>query len=87
MESVARDVADMFYIAHHIWLNDLQTLETVEEKETNLISQFIKFYFTSSMLNIFAEHTTNVVITIEKSQAPGDGCINVRNMLSIEEVK
>ena len=25
--------------------------------------------------------------TIEKSQAPDDGCINVRNMLSIEEVK
>jgi len=25
--------------------------------------------------------------TIEKSQAPGDGCINVRNMLNIEEVK
>ena len=25
--------------------------------------------------------------TIEKSQALGDGCINVRNMLSIEEVK
>ena len=25
--------------------------------------------------------------TIEKSQAPGDGCINVRNMLSIEEAK
>jgi len=25
--------------------------------------------------------------TIEKSQAPEDGCINVRNMLSIEEVK
>jgi len=25
--------------------------------------------------------------TIEKSQAPYDGCINVRNMLSIEEVK
>ena len=24
---------------------------------------------------------------IEKSQAPGDGCINVRNLLSIEEVK
>jgi len=24
---------------------------------------------------------------IEKSQAPDDGCINVRNMLSIEEVK
>jgi len=28
------------------------------------------------------EHATNV-----KSQAPDDGCINVRNMLSIEEVK
>ena len=27
------------------------------------------------------------VITIEKSQAPDDGCFNVRNMLSIEEVK
>jgi len=25
--------------------------------------------------------------TIEKSQAPNDGCINVRNMLNIEEVK
>ena len=25
--------------------------------------------------------------TIEKSQAPDYGCINVRNMLSIEEVK
>jgi len=25
--------------------------------------------------------------TIEKSQAPDEGCINVRNMLSIEEVK
>jgi len=25
--------------------------------------------------------------TIEKSQAPDDGCINVCNMLSIEEVK
>jgi len=24
----------------------------VEEKETNLMSQFIKFYFTSSMLNM-----------------------------------
>jgi len=26
-------------------------------------------------------------VTIENSQAPDDGCINVRNMLSIEEVK
>jgi hypothetical protein len=25
--------------------------------------------------------------TTEKTQAPDDGCINVRNMLSIEEVK
>jgi len=25
--------------------------------------------------------------TIEKSQAPDDGCINARNMLSIKEVK
>ena len=25
--------------------------------------------------------------TIEKSQAPDDGCINIRKMLSIEEVK
>jgi hypothetical protein len=25
--------------------------------------------------------------TIEKTQAPDDGCINVLNMLSIEEVK
>jgi len=25
--------------------------------------------------------------TIEKSQAPDDGCVNVRNMLNIEDVK
>ena len=47
---------------------------------------------------IFTEHTTNKNLhlyrthnqcddTIEKSQAPDDGCINIRNMLSIEEVK
>jgi len=46
------------------------------------MSQFIKFYFTSSMFNMFQTCGD----TIEKSQVP-DGCINVRNMLSIEEVK
>ena len=98
------------------------------------MSLVIKFYFTSSMLNIFrtlihpssgacdfyivlphwsvqtscasACHTDTTPTsrtetpthiearthnqcddTIEKSQAPDDGCINVRNMLSIEEVK
>ena len=98
------------------------------------MSQFIKFYSTSSMLNMFrtlihpssgacdfsvvwlvgvvsvwqasACHTDTTPTshtetpthietrthnqcgdTIEKSQAPDDGCINVRNMLSTEEVK
>jgi len=104
------------------------------------MSQFIKFYFTSSVLNMFrtlihlssgacdfsivSPHWSCVLVsmcvgvlvwlgyggihvagwsfsllhthththdqcgdTIEKSQAPDDGCINVRNMLSIEEVK
>ena len=72
------------------------------------MSQFIKFYFTSSMLNMFRQPATRIPSqpshtetpthietrthdqcgdTIEKSQAPDDGCINVRNMLSIEEVK
>jgi len=96
---------------------------TVEEQDTNLMSQFIKFYFTSSMLNMFRTlihpslgacdfsivlpHWLCVLVsmcvgvsvwlvgvvsvlqaeTIEKSQAPDDRCINVRNMLSIEEVK
>jgi len=72
--------------------------------------QFIKFYFTFSMLNMFrcasACHTNTVPTshtetpthietrthdqcgdTIEKPQAPDDVCINVRNMLSVEEVK
>jgi len=76
------------------------------------MSQFIRFYFTSSMLNMFrtllhpACHTDTTPTSrtetpthietrtqnqcgdkIEKSQAPDDGCINVRNMLRIEEVK
>jgi len=81
------------------------------------MSLVIKFYFTSSMLNMFrtlihpssgacdfsivSPHWSCVLIlmcvgvlvwmvwggTIEKLQAPDDGCINVRNMLSIEEVK
>jgi len=57
------------------------------------MSLFIKFYFTSSMLN--TETPTHIETrthnqcgdTIENSQAPDDGCINVRNVLSIEEVK
>ena len=28
-------------------------LKIVEEKDTNLMSQFVKFHFTSSMLNMF----------------------------------
>jgi len=32
------------------------------------------------------EQMTNVVIQLKKSQAPDEGCINVRNMLSIDEV-
>jgi len=74
------------------------------------MSQFIKFYFTSSMLNMFCTviHPSSGACdfsivsphcytetpthgqcgdTTEKSQAPDDGCINVRNMLSIEKVK
>jgi len=100
------------------------------------MSQFINFYFTSSMLNMFrtltrsssgacdfsivsphwmfvlvsmcveACHTDTTTTshtetpthietrthnqrddTIEKSQAPDDGCIYVQNMLSIEELK
>ena len=108
------------------------------------MSQFIKFYFTSSMLNMFqlliypssgacdfsvvSPHWLRVLIstcvgvsvclvgvvsvlqasptshtetpthietrtrnqcgdTTEKSQAPDDGCINIQNMLSIEEIK
>jgi len=31
----------------------LKYVHTGEEQETNLMSQFIKFYFTSSMLNMF----------------------------------
>jgi len=77
------------------------------------MSLVIKFYFTSSMLNMFrtlihpssgacdfcivSPHWSCVLVsillyhqcgdTIEKAQAPGDGCISVRNMLSTEEVK
>ena len=104
------------------------------------MSQFFKFYFTSSVLNMFrtlihpssgacdfsivSPHWLCILVsmcvgvsaeacytdttptsqietpthietrthnqcgdTIEKSQSPNDGCINVRNMLSTEEVK
>jgi len=58
------------------------------------MSQFIKFYFTSSMLNMFrtliqpsSGAHNQCGDTIKKSQTPDDGCINVRNMLSIEAVK
>jgi len=79
------------------------------------MSLVIKFYFTSSVLDMFrtlihpssgacdfsivSPHWSCVPThietrthnlcgdTIEKSQDPDDGYINVRNMLSIEEVK
>jgi len=79
------------------------------------MSLVIKFYFTSSMLNMFrtlihpssvacdfsiiSPHWSCVLVSmcvgvsvwlvgvVSVWQAPVDGCINVRNMLSIEEVK
>ena len=36
-----------------ISLEGLKKVTSVEEYETNLMSQFIKFYFTSSVLNMF----------------------------------
>ena len=72
------------------------------------MSQFIKFYFTSSMLNMFrtlihpssgtcdifivSPHYLCVLVSMCVGVsvwlvAPDDGCINVRNMLSIEEMK
>jgi len=86
------------------------------------MSLVIKFYFTSSMLNMFriliypssgdcdisieSPHRSCVLVskrvgvsvwlgwcgirlqqTEAQLQAPDNGCINVRNMLSIEEVK
>ena len=75
------------------------------------MSLVIKFYFTSSMFNMFrtlihpspgvcyfsivSPHWSCVLVsmhdqcgdTVEKPQAPHDGCINVRKMLSIEEVR
>jgi len=66
------------------------------------MSLVLKFYFTSYVLNMFRAliHPSSGACDfsivsphwscgdkIEKSQAPDDGCINVRNMLSIEEVK
>ena len=40
--------------ATHLTETDCEDVLTVlEEQETNLMSKFIKFYFTSSMLNMF----------------------------------
>jgi len=49
------------------------------------MSLVIKFYFTSSMLNMFRtlKHPSSGACDFFID----DGCINVRNMLSIEEVK
>jgi len=51
------------------------------------MSLVIKYYLTSSILNILYRTHDHCGDRIEKSQAPDDGCINVRKMLSIEEVK
>jgi len=49
------------------------------------MSLVIKFYLTSSHIETRTHDQCGD--TIEKSHAPDDGCINVRKMLSIEEVK
>jgi len=64
------------------------------------MSQFIKFYFTFSMLNMFrtliyppsgacdcAVELPHWSFCSVKMEDPDDGYINVRNMLSIEEEK
>jgi len=60
---------------------------------THLLSLFVLvcivmcFVFLFYLLSYFLQNTDQCGDTIEKSQAPGDGCINVRNMLNIVEVK
>jgi len=52
-------------------------------------------YYTDTTTTSYTETPTHIETrthdqcgdTIEKSQAPDDGCINVRNMLSMEEVE
>jgi len=55
------------------------------------MSLVIKFYLIFSMLNMFRtlirSPSGDCDVSIVKSKAPDDGCINVRNMLNIEEVK
>ena len=45
------------------------------------------YYFSIVLQHLLCVTHNQCGDTIEKSQAPDDGCINVRNMLSIEEVK
>jgi len=74
----------------------------VEEQETNLMSLAILFHFfyvqhnsdinTSIIRSLRLFYCITTLVdqcgdTIENSQTPADGCINVRNMLSIQEVK
>jgi len=47
---------------------------------------YIIIYTNAKNLHLYRTHN-QYGDTTEKSQAPDDGCINVRNMLSIEEVK
>jgi len=47
---------------------------------------FTIIYTNAKNLHLYRTHD-QCGDTTEKSQAPDDGCINVRNMLSIEEVK
>ena len=67
----------------------------VEEQETNLMCSRLKPATRIPPQPSHTETPTHIETrthdqcgdTIEKPQAPDDGCINVRNMLSIEEVK
>ena len=68
-----------FFYVHH-----------VSDINTSIIRSLRLLYFITTLVvcSCFETRTHNQCgDTIEKSQAPDDGCINVRNMLSIEEVK
>jgi len=71
-----------YYVLFHFFY-----AQHVSDINTSIVRSLRLFYFishTETPTHIETRTHDQCTDTIEKSQAPDDGCINVRNMLSIE---
>jgi len=71
------------FLFHYLMLNMFRMLIHPSSAACDLFVELFHVLYCSGTMRV-AEHRTRANNSTNKSQAPEDGCINIRNMLSIK---